>query len=501
MAQPSRDRLISRASLRWFLREHRWFVAVLALAIVFRAATLIAYRPLLIRITDAWGYLNLSFHFNVTQHFLVAPDRPFGYPLLLWLIARPFGFHASLVTLLQHLAGIATGVLVYAALRRFDVRLWIAVVAAAVFLFDLSIVALEQTIVAEPFFTLMLVLAAFLVAVPRAPTWQLAVGGMLLGAAATLRFAALIAVVPWLLYLIWRFWRRPALVLLAVLGFIVPTFAYASAHAGATGRFGLSDASGWFLYGRVAYIADCNKMHVPPGTRFLCQPKSQRVDDPGIYIWNTQLSPARRRFPGWGSTFDLQHQQDKLLGSFARAAIRARPFAYAGLVGRDFLRFFEPGIHPFGPEADLALPAKVDPDPGPLATSVWPSFRNEARWPAPVLSKLNPVLRTPRWLFGVLSLVALVNLVVVLVRAVRRRPTGHPRGGPTFLFIGMALITLVAAAGTAQFSFRYIVGVAPLFLIGGALALEDAVGEWKLVRSAGAQIRRLGRRAPAHQSG
>jgi hypothetical protein len=497
-----RVRLTTLAGWRRLASDHRWFAIVFLLAFILRLAAVIAYRPLLMQLSDTWGYLSLSFHMNITNHFVVAPERPFGYPLVLWLIARPFGFHATLVTGLQHLAGLATGTLAYVALVRFGVRRWLAVVAAGVILLDTYMVALEQTILPEPFFILMLMLAAYLVAVPRKATWHLPVAGLLLGAATTLRFAGLIAVVPWLVYLVWRHWRRPALVLLAALGFAFPVFAYASAHAGATGRFGLSDASGWFLYGRVAYIADCNKMHVPPGTRFLCQPKSQRVDDPGVYIWNTQLSPARHRFPGWGATPQLQHQQDQLVGSFARAAIRARPFAYLGLVGRDFLRFFEPGIQPWGYEAELFFPSSVNPDPGPLGTSVWPGFRNEARWPAPVLKKLSAVFRTPRWLLAATTLIAILNLIFVVVRALRRRVTGFPRAAPTLLFVGIPLSTLVAAAATAQFGLRYMVSVAPLFVVGGALAVDDALVEWRVGEALAARAGglRLGRRGPARLS-
>ena len=490
------------SGVRELAGRHKWFVGVLGLAIVLRLAAVVAYRPLLMQLSDTWGYLSLSFHFNITDHFTVSPDRPFGYPLLLWLIARPFGFHATLVTGLQHLAGLATGTLAYVALFRFGVRRWIAVVAAAIVLLDTYMIALEQTILPESFFILMLMAAAFLVAVPRQATWQLPVAGILLGAATTLRFAGLIAIVPWLVYLVWRYWRRPALILLALLGFVLPTFAYASAHAGATGRLGLSDASGWYLYGRVAYIADCNKMHVPAGTGFLCQPKSQRVDDPGVYIWNVQQSPARKRFPGWGATPQIQHQEDKLVGSFARAAIRARPFAYLGLVGRDFLRFFEPEIQPWGYEAELFFPKSLNPDPGPLPNSVWPSFRNEARWPAPVLYQVSRVLRTPRWLLAATTLIAIFNLLFVVVRAIRRRPTGFPRAAPTLLFVGMPLSTLLAAAATAQFGLRYMVSVAPLFVVGGALAVEDALGEWKVGEALASRFRwlRVGQRRPSEVS-
>ena len=50
----------------------------------------------------------------------------------------------------------------------------------------------------------------------------------------------------------------------AALGLLLPLLAYASWHAADTGRFGLTQADGWFLYGRVGEIADCGNADVPP---------------------------------------------------------------------------------------------------------------------------------------------------------------------------------------------------------------------------------------------
>jgi hypothetical protein len=291
-----------------------------------------------------------------------------------------------------------------------------------------------------------------------------------------MRFAALPAAVPWLVYLLWRHWRRPLLVVCAVAGLLVPLGAYAGEHASATGRLGFTDASGLYLYSRVAYIADCSKMHVPAGTRSLCQPGSQRVKDPSYYVWQP-TSPDRKLFPGWGATPNIQHHRDGVLRKFAVAAIEARPFAYLGLAGDDFLRFFTPGKQSGYTEAELHLPAHQRSAAGSLAMSVWPSFRNETRWPAPLLYRLGKVFRTPRWLLAATTLLGLVELLVVLVRAIMRRAPLFPRRMGTLLFLGMPLATLVAAAGTAEYGLRYIAAVAPLLFVGGALAVEDALGE------------------------
>jgi hypothetical protein len=463
--------LSRRARISPLLREHRAFLIVLALAALLRAVVTFTYHPLLMQITDAWGYLNLAWNLDLELHFVIAPDRPFGYPLLLWLLDRPFGFHASTVTGLQHLAGLATGTLAYVTLVRLGVRRWLAVVVAALVLLDTSAIALEQTIMPEAWFTFALMSACALVVLAGDARWPLVVAGLLLGSAVALRLSALVAVPVWVLFVLWTYRHHPRAIALGVVAVALPIGAYAAVHADATGRIGFADASGFFLYGRVAHLADCDRMTVPAGTRFLCQPASERIDDPGYYIWNMQ-SPARRRFPGWGATPDEQAANDRLVGSFARATIRSRPFAYARLVGRDFATFFTPGVDRWVAEDALVLPGAVFADPGPLGRRVWRGYRNHARAPAGLLSDVGEVLRIRRAIVTPFALVALASLALALVTALRRRPPDQPRVRETLLFAAVPLVTMLASAATAQFGLRYLVAVAPLLLVAGALGLD-----------------------------
>jgi hypothetical protein len=190
-------------------------------------------------------------------------------------------------------------------------------------------------------------------------------------------------------------------------------------------------------------------------------------------------------FPGWGTTADQQHTEDQLLHRFAVAAIRARPFAYLRLTGADFLHDLEPGNHLRYQEQALYLPAKVNPDAGPLAATTWPGYRNQARWPAPVLHQLSRVLRTPRWLLAATTVLAIFELLVWITRAFRRMQSGFPRRYATLLFTGMPLATLVATSATTQYGLRFVVAVAPLLVVGGGLAIEDAIGEWQARRARG----------------
>ena len=450
--------------------EHRPFLCVLAIGAALRAATMAAYRPMLMRIDDAWGYFGLARDFDADRHFTVAPDRPLGYPLVLSLVGRVTGFDVDVVMVLQHLAGLLTGTLAYAVLVHAGVRRWLAVAAAAVILVDISAIALEHTYMPESWFTLGAVAGAALVALGRSP-WTFLLAGVALGASTAFRLVGLVAIPVWLAYLLWRHRHRWRLVAAAVAGLSLPVGGYAAAHAHATGRLGFANASGFFLYARVAHLADCTRMDVPAGAEPLCQPKSERVDNPGIYLWDVCCSPARKMFPGWGATPDEQRAHDRLVGGFARATIRSEPWAYLRLVARDFSWFFVPGAGKWATEEALEPPgSSTTHGTTPLTAE---DFRIDARFPAPVLHASWYVLRTPRWLLAPLLLSTLAAMGLAATRAIRRGPRLPTRAAEIALFAGTPLLILLAVAATAQFGLRYVVSLAPLLVVSGALAVED----------------------------
>ncbi len=256
--------------------------ASLAVAVTLRVASQIAYHPVLMQFTDAWAYLNLSRPFDVQTALVLAPERPFGYPLGLAAIWKLFGFHPGVVTLLQHLIGLATGLITYLLLRRWSFAPWIAAAAAAVVLWDLRIVALEQTLMPEVLFTGLCVAALALTVVGRHRPWLLFAAGLMLGLTPTLRVVILATLPIWVLYVFRRNWGHPTAIALALLGLALPLGMYASANAGHTGRLGFSSASGYFLYGRVAHLADCERMQPPADLRFLCERKRPAAGRPGL---------------------------------------------------------------------------------------------------------------------------------------------------------------------------------------------------------------------------
>jgi hypothetical protein len=455
--------------MRSLLRAHWPLLTVVAIAAAVRVAVAIAYQPAIF-FGDSWAYLDLAFDGNPVGF---APDRPSGYPLLIDLLSV-FGRSLGAITAAQHLAGLVSGVLVYALLQRLRLPRWLSTTGAAVVLLDAYAMALEQQILAEAFFTLALVASFFLVAGRDRGGVSLAASGALLGAAATMRTAALFAVPVWALYVVWTH-RRAPLVAPAALGLLLPLLAYASWHAADTGRFGLTQADGWFLYGRVGEIAECGDAKVPVTARPLCDRNARdRREGAAYHIWNAD-GPARRTFGGMSTDPGVQARSNDALGGFARAIIRDRPGGYAQLVWDDFVRFFTPGARARG-NSDLAVAL---PQFGRLvrrneiARDRWfPGFVPHVQPPAKRVRDYHQRVHVPRPLMGALALAALAELALGAVAlALRRRLP--PRRREVFLLAGAALAMLLGTAATSEFVLRYLIPAVPLLVCGGVAAAAD----------------------------
>lgn len=452
------------------VRQHRILAAVLGLAVLLRIAVAVAYGSALFY-SDSWSYARFAYEDAITQ----APiDRPLGYSLLLRAIALPARELWS-VTLLQHLVGLATGVIAYTLLFRIGLRRGWAALGAAVVVLDAYLITLEHTLMPETVFGAMLLAGAFLLIGSTRGLLALAVGALLIGSAATLRTVGIFAIPVCAVYLLWAHRARPLHVRGLVLAALVaPVLGYSALHAAATGEFGMSRTQGWFLYGRVAEIAECGGAKIPAGTEFLCErTASDRravANDAGplYWIWSGR-SPARRRFPAMTDT-----GSDAALGSFAKAIIRDRPGRYAGMVAGDFARFFEPGVASKGSsDVALVLPARPRTKPpfyrAEVQARFLPSYEPRARAPSGALRAYAAVFHTPRWLLAVGALLTLTSVFAALVLRVRRL-TLHREA---FLLTGMAIAMLLAAAATSEFVLRYLIPMVPLLITGGAVAATD----------------------------
>ena len=124
-------RMVSaRRWLRRSLAAHWAIVAAFVLAVAARIVVALGYRPALF-FTDSWGYVGAAYG---PSH--LGGVRPPGYPLILWTMDLAIGRDLAVITTVQHIAGLATGVLVYVLLTRLDVSRLLAAAAAAIVLLD-----------------------------------------------------------------------------------------------------------------------------------------------------------------------------------------------------------------------------------------------------------------------------------------------------------------------------------------------------------------------------
>ncbi|HEX2118573.1 MAG TPA: phospholipid carrier-dependent glycosyltransferase, partial [Acidimicrobiales bacterium] len=286
---------------------------------------------------DSLVYLDLSPHAPLGPF---SPTRPNGYPFVLRLLDVLPGAHLNVVTAVQHAAGIAVAAMVYVLVVWAGVRRSLALAAAAIVLADAHTVALEQSILAETFFTLTLVASVFLVVNGRTGARAVAASGLLLGVACTMRTVGLFAVPVWLAWLVLaRFGRRGVLVGLA--GVAAPVVAYCTMHAVQGAGFSLVGSDGWYLYARVAPVADCSGADVPPETRPLCEgPRSRPFE---FYLYDP-ASPAYQLFYGRGMDLEeaVTPENNRLLRRFSLAVIRAHPVSFAASVSTEFVRYLRP---------------------------------------------------------------------------------------------------------------------------------------------------------------
>src|SRR3954454_5945972 len=140
-----------------WLRANRLFASALAVATVLRLVVMVAYPPALEFYGDSPSYLTASRH-----PFSLDIWHPFGYPLLLWLLSPLRS--VAVVSALQHLAGLFAAFLVYRLVRSLRVGAVAATVAAGQLLFDAYQLDVEQFLLSDTLFTLLVVVAMTLTA-------------------------------------------------------------------------------------------------------------------------------------------------------------------------------------------------------------------------------------------------------------------------------------------------------------------------------------------------
>lgn len=443
-----------KAAVREGARRHRWFLGVLAAGALLRLVTMLGYQPAL-WFPDSYTYVVTVLH--------PRPDlvRPAGYSMFMKLF-EPFHSFA-LIAGVQHLLGLATGVLVYLAAQR--APRWAATLATVPVLLDAYQIELEHLLVSDTLF-MFLVVAAVVLGLRKDLTWRTAVAiGLLLAAATLTRTVGqplLVILGAWLLLR-----GRIALAGILAAAALVPVIAYGAWFYSTYQRVGIVGANGVFLYARTMSFADCAEMDPPPDLAVLCDPTPPERRPPSQeYVWSRD-SPLVL-LPG----ITFSRQNDELAGRFAMLAIRSQPLDFAGSALSEFVRSFTwgrpvypdhevyayyqfPSVPPGPPgryPAQVGAASAVRYERGAIGTEIVEPF-------AGVMRGYQDVVRLP-------GTVLLVVLLVPPVVAIRRRTWR----GDWLLPWTTAVTLLVVPPAVAEFDYRYVLPAVPLACLAAALS-------------------------------
>jgi len=461
---------------------HRLFVLVLIPAVLLRVDAELGYRWQ-VWFNDSFDYVQHTVNFNLD------PTRASGYSVLLKIL-QPFHSYA-LITILQHIMGLAIAVMVYALARhRFGAPAWAATLATVPVLYDGFEIQLEHLILADiPFlFALMLAVTLLLWSKERPSLLRCAVIGLLLGISDTLRSVSLPLLVVIAVYMVIRRagWRQIGVLIVTC---ALPVVAYASWFDLEHGQFAMTDSTGVFLYSRTMTFAECSKMSIPNDEKLLCTnvpPDKRPIAQ--AYIWTTDgysdglyyTNPLIRL---GGSKFSPV--PDRLAEKFAIAAIEAQPLAYARTVFDDtwkafgFIRAVFPqaatyneylfSSHPVG------IPAYNDAKIGPwtsyAAAYVQGNPDTQVVQPfAIIMEDYQRVIYLPGTIYGLILLVGAAGIVMAWRRW----------GGEALLPWTISLALIVIPAATAEFDYRYVLPAVPFACLAAVMAFapDSAGGRW-----------------------
>jgi len=324
-------------------RNHRLFTIVACVSVIPRVIAALGFKPALF-IQDSFSYMAEGVHLTP-----LAQLRPAGYPLLLRVLEP---FHSLLlVTTLQHLMGIALGVIIYGLLRSRGLPAWGATLAAVPTLFDSRQIWLESSILSDTLFILVLMIAvAILIVRPRPTIWQAVIVGLLVSWASIIRGNGAPVIVVIIAFLLIQ--RVGWKVLTACLAaFAVPLAGYVLVFSAEYGQLNLTNSTGLFLWARTMSFANCAVIKPPANLASLC-PDAQpdhptspapawSVDallnerTPADYLWAAGAWYRTDAHPG------INAYNNKLAMQFAERAILAQPVDYVKTVGEGvFLTFF-----------------------------------------------------------------------------------------------------------------------------------------------------------------
>jgi hypothetical protein len=454
----------ARALLRLAFTEHLGVTVLVLLGAALRIAVMIGYQPALWFSGDSGVYIRQS-KLAVPP---IDPFRPVGYTIFLKILGPTHTLFS--VVALQHLLALAVVVAVYVFLQRRGLPRWLSCVAVIPLLFDSLQVTLEQFILVETLFTTVL-LASFLALLwQRTPTMLAClIGGALFFGAWLTKPLALPLFGILVVYLLVRRvgWRK---LTGFALTFVVPYLIVQALVSGHTSVYGSNSSA---IYGRLASIADCDRVQLTPQERVLCPGPGQRNQRPDWYIW-ADTAPGSK-FRGDASAYPAMR-------GFAIAVFEAQPGDYFRQVGKEIAAHFVPGIDlgwSFGCLRErFSLPATARDDRpiglqchAQLASADFKDLNHP--WatnpPAtPLTNALHGYAVAMRLSPVVLSTALLLTLLALFVR--RRARTWLLRDAVMLMTASLALVILPVVIG--MYEARYALPALPMVCMAGAMAVH-----------------------------
>jgi Dolichyl-phosphate-mannose-protein mannosyltransferase len=287
---------------------------------------MIGYPTALVGFSDSGLYL-VAAGFDI----FADPQRPAGYPFFLRLVHH-LSNNMLFTVGVQHLLGIATGLLLYKAVRRTGAPPWLGLLPAAIVFFGGTGLFLEHSIMSDSLFVFLQSVSVYgtvCALYDRRLRWSLLVG-ISLGLAFWDRAIVIssIILVPIVLLCaapgdIRRRLLSAVTVVVVAIGLIAM---YVGSQYYFTGYLGYERQSAWNLYGRVATFVNCSTFKPPSGTAFLCPTEPVGHRQPEVYYQDGATAPAPARL---GTPASAPLYANALLQEFSISAIEHEPVAYA----------------------------------------------------------------------------------------------------------------------------------------------------------------------------
>ncbi|MFD0901316.1 hypothetical protein [Actinomadura sediminis] len=453
------------------VRRHPVFSVIIVMGALLRLTAMAGYRPVMF-FNDSFDYL----HVAMEPH--PHPLRPDGYGFLLILL-KPFHSFA-LVSAVQHLMGLAMGVMIYALLhRRFGLPGWGAALAAAPVLLDAYQIQLEHLVLSDTMFSFLVMSAVTLLLWRDRPSWKIAAAvGLIVGFSWLTRTVGMPVLIGVLTYMLIRRsgWKVMAVTAVACM---LPVLSYMTWYKAETGKFAMTESTGIFLYARVYKFADCHEIPDLPVRQYpLCTEPENRLPKSQDGIWNT-ASPLNR-YPGQR----FSPENNELANDYAKRAILAQPLDYTKVVLGDFFRVFQWDRTVFPDQATYGQYEFWDDRDGnarPL-----PNWRMDGDSVAAAEAKeyengnaethaVEPFAGTIRAYQDVFYLRGTMVGGILLIGLAGLVPLWRRLGGRAFLPWTLATGLLLAPAATAEFDYRYVLPAVPLAALAAGMAFTPEV--------------------------